>query len=81
MTRWAIKEAAYKALRHPGIPFNSIQVLSDHSGIRSPLHLELHGKAREIAEKEHIVSSHLSLSHENDMCVAFVILEARSLAC
>ena len=74
--RWAIKEATYKALRHPGIPFNAIQVLPDHHNIRSPLHLEFDGKAKEVATESHITASHLSVSHENDMCVAFVILES-----
>lgn len=77
-TRWAIKEATYKALRHPGIPFNTIQVLPDHHNIRSPLHLEFDGKAKEVATESHITASHLSVSHENDMCVAFVILESIS---
>ena len=76
--RWAIKEATYKALRHPGIPFNSIQVLPDHHNIRSPLHLEFDGKAKEVAVESGITASHLSVSHENDMCVAFVILETVS---
>ncbi|CBK22116.2 uncharacterized protein [Blastocystis hominis] len=75
-SRWAIKEATYKALRHPGIPFNAIQVLPDHHNIRSPLHLEFDGKAKEVATESHITASHLSVSHENDMCVAFVILES-----
>lgn len=49
--RWAIKEATYKALQTPGIPFNSIQVLSVKEEIRSPLYLEFSGKAKEAANR------------------------------
>ena len=52
--RWAVKEAVYKALGSPGVPFQSIHVLAQHQGIRSPLVLELEGKAKEVAEKSGI---------------------------
>ena len=56
MNRWAIKEAAYKALGQPGIPFNNFQVVSTREGIRSPIGIVFDGKAKEIAEKEHLVN-------------------------
>ena len=55
MNRWAIKEAAYKAFSQPGIPFNNFQVVSTREGIRSPIGLVFDGKAKEIAEREHLV--------------------------
>lgn len=50
-----MKEAAYKALGYQGIRFNEIQVLSSRPGIRSPIHLEFVGKAKDIIEKESII--------------------------
>ena len=56
MNRWAIKEAAYKAFGQPGVPFNNFQVISTRAGIRSPIGLVFDGKAKEIAEREHLVT-------------------------
>ncbi|KAK8818239.1 holo--carrier protein synthase [Blastocystis sp. ATCC 50177/Nand II] len=76
-SRWAIKEATYKALGATGVPFRSIQVLYQRPGIRSPLVVEFEGKAKEVADKANIDSCHVSVSHEDDYCVAFVVLEKK----
>lgn len=49
-----MKEAAYKALQTTEIPFNSIEVLSVKDGIRSPLQIELNGKAGRVAHERKI---------------------------
>ena len=49
-----MKEAAYKALLTPGIPFKSIEVVSAKEGIRSPLSLEFRGKAKEVCDDKKI---------------------------
>lgn len=54
ISRWAIKEATYKALQTPGIPFKCIQVLSMRDGIRSPLCIEFTGKAKEVSDLQKI---------------------------
>lgn len=67
-SRWAIKEAAYKALGQPGIPFNNFQVLNTRSGIRSPIQIQFDGKAKEIADQEHLVHECLTSSCLESPC-------------
>ncbi|KAK8795369.1 hypothetical protein WA588_004213 [Blastocystis sp. NMH] len=56
-SRWAVKEATYKALGFREIPFNDIHVLSSFKGYRSPIHIELCGKAKKAAEEAGITVS------------------------
>ena len=68
--RFAAKEAVVKALGR-GIGWLEAEVLRD--GDR-PL-LQLHGRALEFATAAGIDSWHLSLSHDGDFAVAYVIAE------
>jgi holo-[acyl-carrier protein] synthase len=73
--RFAAKEAAMKALGTGwggGVGFRSFEVLVGDSG--RPM-LTLHGKAREVAEREGIHMCHVSYSHTDDLAVAQVVME------
>lgn len=78
--RFAAKEAFVKALgtglRH-GMRWREIQVLNDDLGRPA---LQLSGRASELAEKAGVDHVHLSLSDEDDLACAFVVLEKRSPA-
>jgi holo-[acyl-carrier protein] synthase len=73
--RWAAKEAVMKALGtgwRQGVKFREIENYNLPTG--KPM-VRLHGRAREIARElgaEHI---HVSISHEREFAVAFVVLE------
>ncbi len=76
--RFAAKEALMKALGtgwSNGVLFTDIEVDSDN---RSRPHLRLRGGAALHAEQLKVSGIHLSLSHEEEYAVAFVILEADS---
>ena len=74
-TRFAAKEACMKALGtgwREGVHFTQIEIRKHPTGQPE---ITLHGAARERAEQigcEHI---HVSLSHEADKAVAFVVIE------
>ncbi|MDZ7853301.1 MAG: holo-ACP synthase [Halomonas sp.] len=73
--RFAAKEAFVKALGtglRRGMRWTEIQVVNDALGRPS---LVLSGKALEIAEAAGVRSVHLSLSDEEALTVAFVVLE------
>ncbi|NOZ79748.1 MAG: holo-[acyl-carrier-protein] synthase [Acidobacteria bacterium] len=75
----AAKEAAFKALAAPtpsGIGWRSLAILHAPGSGRPAL--VFRGRAREVAEKRHIVQAHLSISHQAGTAVAVVILEAGS---
>lgn len=75
--RFAAKEAVSKALgvglRHispHGIGWQEVEVLSDPLG--KPL-LHLSGRARQLAEEQDLSEWAISLSHDRDHAVAFVV--------
>ncbi|MFH0937919.1 MAG: holo-ACP synthase [Planctomycetota bacterium] len=73
--RWAIKEAALKALGtglSDGIHWRDIEVLSDPRG--KPV-LTLHGKAHERATDIHANIFHATITHCDSLAMAQVILE------
>ncbi|MEH6469810.1 MAG: holo-ACP synthase [Halopseudomonas sp.] len=73
--RFAVKEAASKALGTglgQGVSWQHISM--EHSELGAPL-LILSGQAEQRAKKLGVNCSHLSLSDEVDMVVAFVVLE------
>ncbi|APE29698.1 holo-ACP synthase [Halomonas aestuarii] len=73
--RFAAKEAFVKALGtglRRGMRWSEIQVTNDALGRPS---LVLSGKAQELAEAAGVRSLHLSLSDEDALAVAFVVLE------
>ena len=73
--RFAAKEAAAKALG-TGISFGvnwlEIEVVREPSGRPS---LRFYGRAAEIAKRQGVVGSNLSLTHTADLAVASVVLE------
>jgi holo-[acyl-carrier protein] synthase len=73
--RWAVKEAALKALGtglSNGIRWQDVEVLPDEAG--KPI-LRLHGKALERAEFLGANSYHATITHSQEMAMAQVILE------
>lgn len=73
--RFAAKEAVIKALGvgwQPGMRWTDIEVVRAPNGKPS---LALHGATGEIARTQGIRHMHLSLTHESDRAIAFVILE------
>lgn len=75
--RWAAKEAFLKALGRDValIPYRDVEVVRDPAG---PVHLVLHGRAREAARAAGAVRWHLATSHEREFATATVILENES---
>ena len=75
-TRFAAKEAARKALGAAtpvaALSWHDVEIISSTEGAPQ---LQFHGRAAELVEKLKIVSAHVSLSHERDQAVAFVIVE------
>ena len=73
--RFAAKEACMKALgtgRAEGVRWRDVEVTRDPSGRPG---LELHGRAAEKASEMGVTRCHLSLSHDGDHALAFVVLE------
>ncbi|MEY4262928.1 MAG: hypothetical protein RLY88_636 [Actinomycetota bacterium] len=71
--RFAAKEALIKALSGAsGLEWQGMQVLKEDSG--KPV-LQLNGKTAEIAAAAGVQNIHLSISHDGDMAIAFVIAE------
>lgn len=73
--RWAVKEAAAKAL---GTGFSQsvrfVDFIYEHDSLGKPL-LRIEGVAQRIAQQRGIVAWHLSVSDEKDHVVAMVIAE------
>ena len=75
-TRFAAKEAASKALGKgiaDGISFRSIEVRNDQAG--KPL-LRFYDACNEFSKEKNIVNYHLSISDEEKVVVAMVLLES-----
>ena len=73
--RFAAKEACMKALgtgRAQGVRWTDVEVTRDPSGRPE---LRLHGRAAQRASELGITRCHLSLSHDGDRALAFVVLE------
>jgi len=73
--RWAVKEAALKALGtglSNGIRWQDVEVLPDERG--KPI-LTLHGKASERAAAIGATIFHATITHASDLAMAQVILE------
>lgn len=72
--RFAAKEALIKAIGgEVAFPFKDIEIVNSDSGRPG---IKLSGKIREYFEKKAIKHVHLSLSHEQEFGVAFVVLES-----
>lgn len=71
--RFAAKEALIKAIgARRTIPFTDIEVISDEKG--KPFIHPL-GRLKEFFEEHSLREVHLSLSHEKDYGIAFVVIE------
>jgi holo-[acyl-carrier protein] synthase len=68
-SRWAAKEALHKALRTTRLLFPDVEVASGGGGAPA---FVFHGAARD-ALRARGLDVHLSLSHEADFAVAFVL--------
>jgi holo-[acyl-carrier protein] synthase len=76
--RFAAKEAFSKAIglgMKKGLKWKDIEVY--HTPAGRPC-LKLHGRASELCREEEIISSHLSLTDEEDYGIATVVLEKKS---
>ncbi len=77
--RFAAKEAWLKALGTglaEGIGWHDVEVV--RKAHNDPPRFEVHGRAAELAAARGVVASHLSISHERSVAVAFVVLEGRA---
>ncbi len=73
--RFAAKEATVKALGtglRNGITLKSVAVVTNNMGKPE---LMLFDKAKALAESKNIIHTHISLSHERENAIAFVVLE------
>jgi holo-[acyl-carrier protein] synthase len=74
-TRFAAKEAARKALGAAtpvaALAWHDVEIISSTEGAPQ---LEFHGRAAELLAQLEITRAHVSLSHERQHAVAFVVL-------
>jgi holo-[acyl-carrier protein] synthase len=74
--RFAAKEACMKAFGTgwgSGVNFSDIEVRTEESGQPS---VTVSGGAKRLCDERGVAHIHISLSHERDNAIAFVILEA-----
>ncbi len=75
--RFAVKEAAAKALGRgmaDGLAWQDFELVHDDRGAPG---LQLAGRAAELAEQRGLLPAHVSLADEEDYAIAFVVLESR----
>ncbi|KAI8055610.1 hypothetical protein BDF22DRAFT_671124 [Syncephalis plumigaleata] len=71
-TRWAAKEATYKACYpHQILTWNDVTIYKKHGQPKIRIH--------NMDSKTNMLDGHLSLSHDGDYVVAFVILTMHSI--
>lgn len=71
--RFAAKEAFVKALKAPaGMSWQDIEVVTDQAGAPS---FSLHGAAQARARELGITGTHLSISHDTSVAIAFVVAQ------
>lgn len=74
--RFAAKEALVKAFGGSGgMSFHDMVIVKDELGAPS---FELHGPAQDLADSKNIGRIHLSISHDANAAIAFVVAEAVS---
>lgn len=72
---FAVKEATLKAIGDfpgKGVDWSEIYITHERTG-KPILHIE--GKAKSLCDGKGVQKSHVSISHDGDMAMAFVILE------
>ncbi|KAL0585016.1 hypothetical protein ABG067_005153 [Albugo candida] len=80
-SRWAVKEAVYKAFQHHRISFSEIRVVSSANGIQKCApQLKFHGHLESLARSMHIVEPKVSISHDHEYAIAYVILQQQKKA-
>jgi holo-[acyl-carrier protein] synthase len=71
--RFAAKEALMKAVgKAKGLSFQEVEIVKDEFGKPS---FELSGTSEQTVSDKGIANLHLSLSHDGDMAIAYVIAE------
>jgi len=73
--RFAAKEATYKALasyQKTGIRWREIEVIRGDKGAPS---LKLYGVMKMASERLGVKKTHISISHNNEVALAFIIME------
>ena len=71
--RFAAKEALMKAVgKAQGLSFQEVEVVKDEFGKPS---FELSGQSKQSVLEKGIANFHLSLSHDGEMAIAYVIAE------
>lgn len=73
-SRWAAKEAAYKAFSKWRLPFPDLKVAKSDKGI--PI-LIFEGMAKQISQQLDLGEPLLSISHDTDYATATVILQKK----
>jgi holo-[acyl-carrier protein] synthase len=71
-SRWAAKEAAYKAFSRTRIPFPDFLITKSDKGAPE---LSFDGKAKEISLEMGLIAPLLSISHDTDYATATVLLQ------
>jgi holo-[acyl-carrier protein] synthase len=75
-TRFAAKEAARKAIGAAtpvvALSWRDVEIISSTEGAPQ---LQFHGHAADLVKELKIARAHISLSHERDQAIAFVVLE------
>ncbi len=75
--RWAAKEAFSKALgcgMCEACAFVEIEILPSESGSGAPV-VQLHAETAKTAERLGVKKIHVSISHEKNYAIAFILLE------
>jgi holo-[acyl-carrier protein] synthase len=73
--RYAAKEAILKALGsgwRDGLAFSDIEIINNELGKPQVV---LHGKVKELFDRQQIIQASISLSHTNQIAIAFAVLE------
>eukprot|EP00128_Syssomonas_multiformis_P015484 Colp12_sorted_trinity150504_noHs@24772 len=72
-SRWAVKEATYKAAQPYWLSWKDIALQSKDSTSKPQLSID--GELKAMFLKENLTMAHVSLSHDGDYAIAKVILE------
>nr|CCA16412.1 conserved hypothetical protein [Albugo laibachii Nc14] len=80
-SRWAVKEAVFKAFQHHRISFPEIVVVSSSKDKHQCApQLKFCGNLRSLAQSLNIVEPKISISHDQEYAIAYVILQQQSKA-
>ncbi|CAI5715917.1 unnamed protein product [Peronospora destructor] len=86
-SRWAVKEATFKAFQRYRVQFPEIYAVRrglEDSTVSTALpvtsdskalHLQFSGETKTLAKRLRLVEPHVSISHDGDYAVAYVVLQ------